>query len=115
LICVRRLMRRGGGNTDIAEMRAAPYDALDPETTAEIEDLVAQALAVFLQGAARLDRFHAGRAGEVCAGAPAQVPHVIQSNRTGLSATRHTAALARLSGPAGLPLPPLARIASTGR
>jgi hypothetical protein len=48
------------------------------------------------RGAARLHRFHAGRAGEVCAGAPAQVLQVIQSNRTGLSATRHTAALARL-------------------
>jgi hypothetical protein len=35
---------------------------------------------------------------QVCAGAPAQVPHVIQSNWTGLSATRQ-----------------LARIASTGR
>lgn len=52
---------------------ATPYDALDPKPTAEIRRPRRRALAVVLQGAARLHRFHAGRAGEVCAGAPAQV------------------------------------------
>ena len=44
-----RVVPSAGGNTEFADMRAA-YDALDPETKAEIEDLVTEHSLMFSRG-----------------------------------------------------------------
>jgi alpha-ketoglutarate-dependent 2,4-dichlorophenoxyacetate dioxygenase len=44
-----RVIPSAGGNTEFADMRAA-YDALDPETRAEIEDLVTEHSLLFSRG-----------------------------------------------------------------
>jgi alpha-ketoglutarate-dependent 2,4-dichlorophenoxyacetate dioxygenase len=44
-----RVIPSAGGNTEFADMRAA-YDALDPETKAEIEDLVTEHSLLFSRG-----------------------------------------------------------------
>jgi alpha-ketoglutarate-dependent 2,4-dichlorophenoxyacetate dioxygenase len=44
-----RVVPSAGGNTEFADMRAA-YDALDPETKAEIEDLVTEHSLLFSRG-----------------------------------------------------------------
>ena len=45
-----RIVNPKGGNTEFADMRAA-YDALDPETKAEIEDLVCEHSLMYSRGA----------------------------------------------------------------
>ena len=45
-----RVVNPKGGNTEFADMRAA-YDALDPETKAEIEDLVCEHSLMYSRGA----------------------------------------------------------------
>ncbi len=59
-----RVVPAAGGNTEFADMRAA-YDALDPETKAEVENLDHRAFAPVLARPARLHRVHRGGAGEV--------------------------------------------------
>jgi alpha-ketoglutarate-dependent 2,4-dichlorophenoxyacetate dioxygenase len=44
-----RVVPSAGGNTEFADMRAA-YDALDPETKAEVEDLVTEHSLLFSRG-----------------------------------------------------------------
>src|ERR1700746_3209965 len=44
-----RIIPSAGGNTEFADMRAA-YDALDPETKAEIEDLITEHSLLFSRG-----------------------------------------------------------------
>ena len=44
-----RIIPSGGGNTEFADMRGA-YDALDPETRAEFEDLVTEHSLLFSRG-----------------------------------------------------------------
>jgi len=51
-----RVVNPRGGNTEFADMRAA-YDALDPETKAEIEDLVCEHSLMYSRGALGMQDF----------------------------------------------------------
>jgi alpha-ketoglutarate-dependent 2,4-dichlorophenoxyacetate dioxygenase len=53
-----RVIPAAGGNTEFADMRAA-YDALDPETKAEVEDLVTEHSLLFSRGQLGFSEFTA--------------------------------------------------------
>jgi alpha-ketoglutarate-dependent 2,4-dichlorophenoxyacetate dioxygenase len=53
-----RVVPSAGGNTEFADMRAA-YDALDPETKAEVEDLVTEHSLLFSRGQLGFSEFSA--------------------------------------------------------
>jgi alpha-ketoglutarate-dependent 2,4-dichlorophenoxyacetate dioxygenase len=53
-----RVVPSAGGNTEFADMRAA-YDALDPQTKSEIEDLVAEHSLLFSRGQLGFTDFNA--------------------------------------------------------
>ncbi|MGH7068472.1 MAG: TauD/TfdA dioxygenase family protein [Acetobacteraceae bacterium] len=53
-----RIVAKDGGNTEFADMRAA-YDALDPKTKDEIEDLVCEHSLMYSRGSLGFDEFTA--------------------------------------------------------
>ena len=75
-----RVLPSWGGNTEFADLRAA-YDALDPRTRAEVEDLVCEHSLMFSRGSIGFDALTDAEREVVPAGAAAPGAHA-SGNRT---------------------------------